>query len=196
MTISRFAWHISVFLLSVLFLTTSAVVADSTSICQGSLTQTGLPADGRVYFRSRNQFTPDALAILSDERLKTEVRDLNYGISDIVKLRPVRFKWKARPEDGDHLGVIAQEIQKTIPEVVKYEKIDPEKRLSVDYLSLIPVLIHGLQEQQKQIISQQSLAAAQQTQLEIIQAENQSLLARVDDLETAIIDVLTAIDPR
>ena len=180
MTISRFAWHINTLLLSVLLSCSSTVVADSTFTQQG---------------RSKSQFTPNAQGIPSDERLKTEVRDLNYGVSDIMKLRPVRFKWKARPEDGDHLGVIAQEIQKAIPEVVHYEKIDPEKRLSVNYLELIPVLIHGLQDQQKQIISQQSLVAVQQTQLDIIQAENQSLLARVDDLETAIIDVLAAINP-
>ena len=167
MTISRFAWPISTLLLGVLLLSSSPAT------------------DG----------LPEARYRLSDERLKTEVRDLNYGISEVLKLRPVRFKWKTSLEDGDDLGVIAQEIQKVIPEIVKYQKIDPEKRLSVDYQALIPVLIHGLQDQQKLITSQQDRVAAQQTQLETLLVENHSLALRVDDLETAIIDVLTVINP-
>ncbi|HRI22919.1 MAG TPA: T9SS type A sorting domain-containing protein, partial [Panacibacter sp.] len=62
----------------------------------------------------------------------------------------------------DKLGVIAQEIQKVLPEVVrdweyaidektgKATKV-PSARLGVMYADIIPVLIKGMQEQQQQI---------------------------------------------
>ncbi|MEP6514023.1 MAG: tail fiber domain-containing protein [Parafilimonas sp.] len=55
----------------------------------------------------------------SDARGKTNIRDLNYGLKDIMKLRPVKFNWKNNADEGDKLGVIAQEIKKVLPEVVR-----------------------------------------------------------------------------
>jgi hypothetical protein len=98
----------------------------------------------------------------SDARDKTNVRDLNYGMKQIMQLHPVKFDWKNDADAGDKLGVIAQEIQKVLPEVVrdweyqvdeqtgKKTKI-PTSRLGVMYADIIPVLIRGIQEQQKQI---------------------------------------------
>jgi hypothetical protein len=98
----------------------------------------------------------------SDIRDKTNIRDLGYGMKEIMQLHPVRFDWKNDADAGDKLGVIAQEIQKALPEVVrdweyqvdeqtgKKTKI-PVARLGVMYADIIPVLIRGMQEQQKQI---------------------------------------------
>ena len=55
----------------------------------------------------------------SDARDKTNVRDLNYGMKEIMQLHPVKFNWKNNADAGDKLGVIAQEIQKVLPEVVR-----------------------------------------------------------------------------
>ncbi|HZV70257.1 MAG TPA: hypothetical protein VFG10_11965 [Saprospiraceae bacterium] len=45
-------------------------------------------------------------------------------------------------------GVIAQELQKLFPELVKEDK---EGMLSVNYSGLIPVLIESIKDQQNQI---------------------------------------------
>lgn len=95
--------------------------------------------------------TTYSLTNLSDARLKSDVRDLDYGIDDINRLRPVRFRWSTRPEDGDTFGVIAQEVADVMPELVDSEPEDPKGRMVVNYLSLIPVLIKGIQDQQRQI---------------------------------------------
>lgn len=50
--------------------------------------------------------------------------------------------------EGRHYGVIAQEIEKVLPEVVK-EDADGIK--AVNYSEIIPVLIEAIKEQQKQI---------------------------------------------
>ncbi len=100
----------------------------------------------------------------SDRRDKENIQDLDYGLKEILQLRPVRFNWKDRPQSGEKLGLIAQEIQPIIKEVVKTFDFDATEedesvlvrkeldRLGVYYSDLIPVLIKGIQQQQNQII--------------------------------------------
>lgn len=98
----------------------------------------------------------------SDARDKKDIKDLNYGLTEIMKLRPVSYKWKNESElspfNGTKLGLIAQELQQIIPEVVVDKevsvdndkpgdvKVVPANRLGVFYADLIPVLIKGMQE--------------------------------------------------
>ncbi|WP_299768119.1 tail fiber domain-containing protein [uncultured Dokdonia sp.] len=102
----------------------------------------------------------------SDRREKKDIKGLNYGLREILDLNPVRFRWKAKPEQGEKLGLIAQDLLEIIPEVVKTheyvttgegEHATLEKkeldRLGVYYTDLIPVLIKAIQEQQKIIQS-------------------------------------------
>ncbi|HEX5149899.1 MAG TPA: tail fiber domain-containing protein [Parafilimonas sp.] len=102
----------------------------------------------------------------SDLRDKTNVRDLDYGLKEIMQLRSIRFNWKNPvAEKKDKLGIAAQEIQKVLPEVVRdYDYIIDEKtgntqkmpaaHLGVMYADIIPVLIKAIQEQQEKISSQ------------------------------------------
>lgn len=98
----------------------------------------------------------------SDRRDKTNITQLQYGINDIMKLNPVSFTWKDRDEEGTKLGLIAQELQTVLPEVVRDYDIEVDEatgktkhveaaRLGVFYSDIIPVLIKGMQEQQQQI---------------------------------------------
>ena len=50
----------------------------------------------------------------------------------------------------DKIGLLAQEVQKVFPELVK-QSADEEGTLSVNYQGLIPVLINAIKEQQEQI---------------------------------------------
>jgi hypothetical protein len=115
----------------------------------------------------------------SDERDKTNIKDLNYGLKEIMKLRSVRFNWKNKIENGEKLGLIAQDLQKVLPEVVrdfdykinnqtgKTEKV-PSVRLGVMYADIIPVIIKGMQEQQDKINSQENKIADQNKKIEIL----------------------------
>lgn len=94
----------------------------------------------------------------SDKRLKTDIKPLSIGIETIMKLNPVSYKKKISISSTDYSikenGFIAQELQKILPIVVK-EGTDENKLLSVNYISIIPVLTKAIQEQQKQIADQQ-----------------------------------------
>lgn len=104
----------------------------------------------------------------SDAKLKENVKNLPYGLDEIMALRPVSFRWRDRPEDGTRLGLIAQEVQPVIDEVVVDEDISytkgpngpertvkPAENLGMYYSQLIPVLIKAVQEQQN-LIQQQA----------------------------------------
>ena len=75
-----------------------------------------------------------------------------------MKLNPVHYDKKSSIESTDYNktenGFIAQELQKVLPFVVS-EGTDPDKILSVDYNSIIPILTKGIQEQQLLIEAQQ-----------------------------------------
>jgi hypothetical protein len=86
----------------------------------------------------------------SDARLKTNVTDLNYGLESLLDLHPVIFTWKNDGEAKHHLGLLAQDVEKIINEVVD-KGDDPSQTLGINYSELIPVLIKGIQEQQQQI---------------------------------------------
>jgi hypothetical protein len=110
----------------------------------------------------------------SDARDKKNIRDLNYGLKEIMQLHPVKFDWKDEHNTDDKLGLIAQDLQKVLPEVVKaYEykrdstgkrKRVPAERLGVMYSDIIPVIIKGMQQQQ-QIIEDQNKKIKALTQL-------------------------------
>jgi len=106
--------------------------------------------DGKVY--ASQGFTS------SDARLKKDVADLSYGLRDLAALRPVTFKWKdPNRGDGRHLGFLAQELQKVVPEIV--DKDAKTGMLAVDYPALVPLLVKAMQEQQATIQRQDARIA-------------------------------------
>lgn len=86
----------------------------------------------------------------SDIRLK----DINSQITDAVTtlktLRAVKYTWKSDENKKLNIGLIAQDVQAVLPELVDVRP-DELGILGVRYTELIPVLIAGIQEQQSQI---------------------------------------------
>ena len=77
----------------------------------------------------------------SDERLKTNIQTINNALDKVMNLRGVTFD-----KDGkEGLGVIAQEVQKVLPQVV-LENNDEMKTLSVAYGNIVGVLIEAVKE--------------------------------------------------
>jgi len=82
----------------------------------------------------------------SDKRLKTNIKTVESALDKVNSLRGVTFKWK---EGGNEaIGLIAQEVQKVIPEVVTK---DDSGYLGIRYTNIIGVLVEAIKEQQDQI---------------------------------------------
>ena len=86
---------------------------------------------------------------VSDRRLKYNIQPLAGSLEKMLKLRPVTYVW--RPEfigvhgrEGEELGLIAQEVEAVLPELV-LEKDDGFKRVKYD-ISLDLHIIQAIKE--------------------------------------------------
>ena len=117
----------------------------------------------------------------SDRRLKQDITNLNYGLNEILKLQPKSYYWKNRKEEKKSLGLIAQEVQPIISEIVN-EQDDPGKTLGISYTELIPVLIKAIQEQQSIISNQEEKI----NELSSKASELKALTQRLEKLEATL----------
>lgn len=82
----------------------------------------------------------------SDSRLKNNIISITNGLSTVNKLRGVSFEWKNKP--GKKIfGVIAQEVEKVVPELVYTNETENEEgfqQKSINYDGLIPYLIESV----------------------------------------------------
>ena len=99
---------------------------------------------------SGNAILAGSLTQNSDRRLKKDIEILPYGLKEILQLQPKAYHWKDRVEEHKSLGLIAQDVQPIIKEIVTAQD-DDEKTLGISYSELIPVLINAIKEQQLQI---------------------------------------------
>jgi hypothetical protein len=113
--------------------------------------------------------TADVIAYASsDMRMKDNVVTISNPLDKIKQIRGVYFDWNDKgprwtkegstlyPNGKKHdIGVIAQEVQKVLPEIVsertKMAGEGMEGMLAVDYEKMVPLLIEGIKEQQTMI---------------------------------------------
>ena len=82
----------------------------------------------------------------SDLRLKKDIKPLKSALSTLGKLQGKSYRWKDNNEPD--IGLIAQELEKVIPELVK---TDDKGYKSIVYQKLTAVLIEAVKEQQQEI---------------------------------------------
>ena len=127
-----------------------------------------LPSDGSFVYRYNPgsggtivaKVLPDGTwsGPLSDLSLKENITPLENPVEKVKAINGITFTWKDQTLfAGQRVGVIADEVEKVLPEAVTMNE-DGNKMISYD--SLIPLLIEAVKEQQKAIESlQQELAA-------------------------------------
>jgi hypothetical protein len=136
----------------------AAAVGTSNSITLGNSSHTVL----------RCQVT--TITALSDQRDKKEIKDLEYGLDLINKVRPVEFTWDTR--DGSivgkpDIGFIAQELAEVEDSLKDTDRLgftlrDNPEKLEATPGRLLPIAIKAIQE---------------------LSAQNADLLARLEKLE-------------
>ena len=86
----------------------------------------------------------------SDKRLKDNVIPITNPISKIMKIGGYTFDWNEKQDtyNGHDVGVIAQEVEKVLPEVVETRENGYK---AVKYDKMVPLLIEAIKDQQKQI---------------------------------------------
>jgi hypothetical protein len=87
----------------------------------------------------------------SDERLKTNLVKIDSALNKVSQISGYHFEWKDikdAPHQGKDVGVIAQEIEKVLPEVV-HERDTGYK--AVNYQKLTALLIEAVKELKEEI---------------------------------------------
>lgn len=154
---------------------------------------------GQLTFRWTSVFATNGVIQTSDANDKQSIEPITSGIGKIMDLKPVSFAWKDKSIDNHstHLGFIAQEVQKVLPEIVVdsdwHEQKEGEApvwkksdRLGMKYVEIIPVMVKAMQEQQQTIESQNKRLSALeeanrklQQQLETHDRQLQEILNRL-----------------
>jgi hypothetical protein len=112
----------------------------------------------------------------SDIRKKKDIKSINTSIDLIYKLNPVSYKWKKEGLHEIKYGLIAQEVQKLLPDAVHE---DTKGFLSLDYNCIWTLLLKSHQEL---IESHQELIESHQELIE----SHQKLNTRVTKLEDLV----------
>jgi hypothetical protein len=106
--------------------------------------------------------------VTSDVRLKENINNVTSALDNLTKLQGVTYRLKKNSKNAlavstvssnpdsvkiasndfdiynrDHIGFLAQDVQKIYPQLVYTDK---DGMLSVDYVSLIPVLVESIKE--------------------------------------------------
>ena len=82
----------------------------------------------------------------SDKNLKKNIKTINDSLSKVAQLRGVNFDWKKNSIKS--MGVIAQEVEVIVPEVVS---IDEGDQKSVNYGALVGLLIEAVKDLKNEV---------------------------------------------
>ena len=114
--------------------------------------EAGLTYDGsNLDITGNARATGDVIAYYSsDKRLKDNIIQISNPIEKIKSIGGYEFDWNDNQStyEGHDIGVIAQEIEEVLPELVTTRDTGYK---AVKYEKIIALLIEGIKEQQKQI---------------------------------------------
>lgn len=126
----------------------------------GNSSKIGVAVEGSSLFEFNDEefysvhgiYAGTYVTALSDIRYKEVVNRFQLDVETIAKASLIQYRWKDKRDDVLHVGGIAQEWQKILPETVHEDK---EGRLSMDYgviaFTSAVSLARRIQEQDKEI---------------------------------------------
>ena len=104
-----------------------------------------------LHVTGEGYFTSNITAYYSsDITLKDNVRPIESAIFKVQQIRGVTFDWnekssKLQQEKGHDVGLIAQEVEKVLPEVIQ---IREDGIKAIAYEKVVPLLVEAIKEQQ------------------------------------------------
>jgi hypothetical protein len=100
--------------------------------------------------------TGTGMACTSDERLKTNITDLNNDtLSKLQNVRTVSYNWLQNPNSPTQIGFLAQNLEQYFPEMVM---TDATGKKQVYYSQMTPILVEAIREMNLKIIDLSDMA--------------------------------------
>ena len=124
--------------------------------------------------------TGGVIACSSDARLKKDVMTMTNALDDVMRLRPVAFRWNTEEESmALKHGFIAQEVETVMPDLVGMDKGSGYKTLSM--VEMVPYLVGAIKDLKAvngaTIKQQQAEIVALQRELDALKTQNQAMHA-------------------
>ena len=85
----------------------------------------------------------------SDARLKDNIKDADSSGEKIDAIKVRQYDWKSTGKHQNH-GMIAQELQKIVPEAVSGDA-ESEEMMGIDYSKLVPMLVKEIQSLRQRV---------------------------------------------
>jgi hypothetical protein len=125
-------------------------------------------SDALTLYKNGNMTIAGTLTQNSDVRIKKNIKELTGISTALDQIQPVYYEFidKETHPGGRQIGLIAQEIENTFPELVSE---DSKGYLSVDYSKMTAVLLQVHKEQQQLIKDQENRINALEARLQEIE---------------------------
>jgi hypothetical protein len=108
--------------------------------------QTAKVSPNKLTFNAvTGQLLATEIDVFSDQLLKTNITEISDALDIINNLEGFKFNWKDSGKQS--LGIIAQDIEKILPELVTTHN----QYKTVNYIGLIPILIEAVKELYRRI---------------------------------------------
>ena len=125
--------------------------------------------------------TATAFNISSSERFKKNISELEYGLDDLLKIKPVKYQYNFEKSGLYTIGFIAEEVSEIIPEVVSHQNeehkvVSREQGIpvSMDYSKMSAVLVNAVKEQHSKV--------------QELKSNNEALKKRLAKIEQALLE--------
>jgi len=133
----------------------------------------------------------------SDIKLKKNINKIQNPLEKVLRLNGVTYQWRKddfpayKFDEGEKIGLIAQEVEKVFPELVRTEN-DGIK--SVNYANMTAVLIEAMKEQQKIIDEQNHKLHNQENELKELKTKQASLEKEMSKQKETISSMLQKME--
>lgn len=128
--------------------------------------------------------------VLSALKYKENINDLDIGLKELLKVRPVSFNWKPTGDptyDNDintkhkQIGIIANEIEKVDSRLVTYDNQGEIKGFRYDFFTAW--LTKSIQEMWSEVVNLIDWNKDQERRIKALETENELLKVRLEKLE-------------
>lgn len=165
--------------------TTAFRIGAASMSSDGSISGTNIEAnelETKTLGSTLRTLIDERIASVSDKRLKKDIKDTAFGLDTVRKMNIKEYKFKDEKKYGEgvRFGVIAQELQKILPNVVKKNS---DGFLSIRSNDIFFVAINAIKELDNQLQSLKNQNKELKDEIKLLKDQNQKLEKRLSKIE-------------
>jgi len=172
-----------------------------------------VPTGYSGYFVGGLHVTSGTSVPISDESVKTDVSEITNASEILSQLQPKTYYFQSPEnreigfEEGLQYGLIAQEVQEVIPDIVETIKLpakfdssgtyDPSTEielLGIQYGQLIPLIVSAYNEQSTQVAEQAQIISDQEETIEELENQLADLSASLGQLQESVAQLNAVVE--